>query len=196
MLPKTKMSASPDRVFEHLKTAYDKELTLNPSFRGSLDVPQVTPNELKSTTVSDDAVHTIWTEFSSPAGRRYLAVHVPHHPYGPYILFSSPDKEVDDFKAVERDVEKLSKGKGEGGIYDRGGDICDVIKLHALTQDVLADSLIRTAEAFPNFRITHAFYNLVNLKYGDKGINVTPNSLGRRLGVQPTFDPYSRFYSD
>jgi hypothetical protein len=78
---------------------------------------------------TDTTVTSIWVRFVSKAGKAYKAVHVFQHPKGPYILLSSKDKDVDDFRSVEALLSGAYKGIPEETITDRLSDICIVIKV-------------------------------------------------------------------
>ncbi len=88
----------------------------------------ITSRDLPHLKISDLEIGPVWVKFTSKAGKRYTAVHVPRHPKGPYLLLCSEDKDRKDFAKVSKMVEKAMWCKADGRIGDRGDDICDVLR--------------------------------------------------------------------
>lgn len=190
------MSTTPDRLFEYLKTAYDQRIAQGGSVKDSLHTAEATPDDLRSTTVGDDSVHAIWAKFGSPT-KKYATVYVPHHVQGPYVLLSSPDKDLDNFREVEGKVAELVDGKIRGVSLNSGADVRTIIELKApLTQSIIADSITRMQGEFPDYGITDTIYRLVNSRSRSKRMDYTPTSLGVRLGVESFSQAYTSFSLD
>jgi hypothetical protein len=83
----------------------------------------------KSGRKTNTAVTPIWVTFASKSGKSYKAVFVFQHPKGPYILLSSKDKDVDDFRSVESLLSDTYKGIPESTVTERMSDICIVINV-------------------------------------------------------------------
>jgi hypothetical protein len=120
------------RLEEHMKN-YDEE---HPSFK------DVSSKWLAASSRPDENVNAIWVRFDSKAGKAYKAIHVFHHPKGPYILLSSTDKDRDDFLRVEAALSNAYQGTVEGQISDRGDDICDTVSVaNGFTQKGVAEQV-------------------------------------------------------
>lgn len=112
---------------------YDEE---HPSFK------DVSSKWLAASSRPDENVNAIWVRFDSKAGKAYKAIHVFHHPKGPYILLSSTDKDRDDFLRVEAALSNAYQGTVEGQISDRGDDICDTVSVaNGFTQKGVAEQV-------------------------------------------------------
>ena len=101
-------------------SSYEQE---HPSFK------DVSSEWLAASKRPDESVNAIWVGFTSKAKRTYSAVHVFHHPSGPYILLCSPDKDWADFVRVEATLLEAYQGTPKEEITDRGDDICKVISV-------------------------------------------------------------------
>jgi len=144
----------------------------------------LTLDELRVSRLPDKALRNVQTTFSSQTGSHYQAVHVHENPRGPYILLCGLGKDAVDFKEVATVVAELTGGEperdrisrrfgmgtipvqGKEGIsvFDRSGDICNVIRLAAKpTQAMVASFTERYAERFQDVKITIAHYGRVPL---------------------------------
>ena len=125
-----------------------------------LEAKLLTPTELRNSKLSDFLLHSIWTEFDSPGGKHYLAIHVRKHPNGPYVLLSSPDRDESDFTETEGKVVAVVDGRPEKKVTNRGSDICDVIKLLKNPSQVEIANIVEAyAAVFSNVIITVAHYD-------------------------------------
>jgi hypothetical protein len=123
-----------------------------PSAPGKIEVPL---EELRSAQFSDEETYTVWVKFRSRSGNRYTAVHVYEHPSGPYILLSSPDRNIQDFEKTRSDVAAAFNGTPDMSISNRSDDIADTIQVSA---------------GFTGARIAAGFATLTSLGYSDISI--------------------------
>jgi len=120
------------RLEAHMKN-YDEE---HPSLK------DVSSKQLAASNRPDESVNAIWVRFDSKAGMAYKAVHVFHHPEGPYILLSSTDRDREDFLRVEAALSNAYQGTAKGQISDRGDDICDIVSVaNGFTQKGVAEQV-------------------------------------------------------
>jgi hypothetical protein len=87
----------------------------------------VAPETLATSKRSDESVNAIWIAFESPGGKAYKAVHVFHHPDGPYILLCSKDKDREDLVRVGAQLATTYRGTAEAKITERTDDICATV---------------------------------------------------------------------
>ena len=120
---------------------------------------------LRSATLPDDALYTLWTRFASETGRHYTAVHVCNwKATGPYILLSQQERIREDFESVRDAVEDITGGQAQRQIYDRGTDISDVIRLEREpTHPELAQIIERYQERFGEIQIPKLYLHSVPL---------------------------------
>lgn len=157
----------------------------------NLEARDLTADELRGSRLQDETLQAVWAQLVSDDGKHYMAIHVPRHPNGPYILLSSRGRDRDDFVRVRQEISELVKGKPEGrgacqrvggvmiaallgiempdlrseGIWERTDDICGVIRLgerrRKLTQSEIADAVEKLEQSYQGVTIAVAHWGNV-----------------------------------
>jgi len=125
----------------------------------SVTVKDLTPEELRASSLPDGSIVSIQVEFTSEAGKSYNATHVRKHPQRPYILLCGLNKDRTDFEYVKGIVAEKANGIPDRAITDRSDDICGEIKLrYDPTQAIVADLVEKYREHFGDVKIPVAYF--------------------------------------
>lgn len=141
----------------------------------------LTPENLRSSKIPDECVHSIWVQFETKPNTAYTAVHVYEHPNGHYILLSQTRFDYDDMESVMAEIRQITGQRlvplrrafrhaiiGYGDISNRNDDICTVIRLaKSPTQARVADLMKQYISKYWNVTAPVAYYHDVPRNISD-----------------------------
>lgn len=135
-----------------------------------MEVTDLTPQELKKTRLPNSQLSAIHVCFRDRTSERlYRAVHVYDHPQEPYILLSSPGRDIEDFRRVIQTVSEVVDGRAKGQILPRGSneeaDISQIILIDTMpTQGVVAEFVKQYRKRFNDVSIPSVFFHDITVR--------------------------------